>query len=158
MLKPERSFFLCFRSRFSLHKYPPPRFARRREWELNTKHPSPGPCACPYPSPFAQFQWCLVCFRGSDNPPPGMAARWTHPPKKNPKSIKNRFFFESVFQCLFGSIFGPFCLPTCLLKSIEMCKKSMPRCIPSWTPCLDRFLVDFCSQLGSPEPNLALAG
>ena len=29
----------------------------------------------------------------------------------------------------------------------------MPRCIPSWTPFLDRFLIDFWSQLGPPEPN-----
>ena len=34
----------------------------------------------------------------------------------------------------------------------------MPRCLPSWTPYLERFLLDFCSQLGPPEPNLALAG
>ena len=32
------------------------------------------------------------------------------------------------------------------------------RCIPSWIPFLDRFLIEFCSQLGPPEPNLALAG
>ena len=90
-----------------IYKYPPPHFARRREWELNTKHPSPGPCTCPCPSPFAQFQWCLVCFRGSDNPRLGMAARWA-PPKKIPKSIKNRFFPGMGFGPGFSLCWRPF--------------------------------------------------
>ena len=29
----------------------------------------------------------------------------------------------------------------------------MPRCIPSWMPFSDRFLIDFCSQLGPPDPE-----
>ena len=31
--------------------YPPPRYARRREWALLTQHPGPCFCACLYPSP-----------------------------------------------------------------------------------------------------------
>ena len=148
-------------------RYPPPRFARRREWELNTKHPSPGPCACPYPSPLplplpsSSGVWSVLKNLDLGDRtihPPGWPRHGLTPPRTFQNQWKNRFFFESFFQCLFGSIFGPFCLPTCLPKSIEMFQKSMPRCIPSWTPCLDRFLVDFCSQLGPPEPNLALAG
>ena len=45
------------------------------------------------------------------------------------------------------SIVYRFCLPTWLQKSTNIGEKSMPRCIPSWIPFLDRFLVDFCSQL-----------
>ena len=63
------------------------------------------------------------------------------------------FFFSSLFQCLFGSIFARFSTPTCLPKSTKIAQKSMPRCIPSWTPFLDRFLLDFCSQLGPPDPE-----
>ena len=37
---------------------------------------------------------------------------------------------------MLGSIFG---------------EKSMPRCIPSWTSFLDRFLIDFDFQLGPPN-------
>ena len=37
-------------------------------------------------------------------------------------------------------------------------QKSMPRGTPSWTSNLYRSLIDFGSQLGPSEPNLALAG
>ena len=140
-----------------IYIYPPPRFARRREWVILSTCPVSLPKPLPLPKPICPVPVVFGLLGGRTIPATPCRRRGT-PPKKIPKPIKNRFFFESVFQCLFGSIFGPFCLPTCLPKSIEMCQKSMPRCIPSWTPCLDRFLVDFCSQLGSPEPNLALAG
>ena len=68
------------------------------------------------------------------------------------------FFFSSLFRCLFGSIFARFSTPTCLPKSTKIDQKSMPRCLPLLTSFFDRFLIDFCSQLGPPEPNLELAG
>ena len=59
--------------------------------------------------------------------------------------------FCIVFRCLFGSILAPVSLPTCLPKSTKIQEKSMPRCHPSWTPCFDRFLVGFGSQLPPPD-------
>ena len=63
------------------------------------------------------------------------------------------FFFTSFFRCLFASILGRFCLPTCLPKSTKIDEKSMPRCLPMLTSFFDRFLIDFYSQLGPPEPS-----
>ena len=36
---------------------PPPRFARRCEWELNTKHPSPSPLAFAITQAQGQYHW-----------------------------------------------------------------------------------------------------
>ena len=58
------------------------------------------------------------------------------------------FFFQSFFRCHFWSIFGRFFTPTWHPKSTKIAQKSMPRCIPSWTPFFNRFLVGFRSQLG----------
>ena len=63
------------------------------------------------------------------------------------------FFFSSLFRCLFGSIFAPFSTPTWLPKSTKIDEKSMPRCLPMLTSFFDRFLIDFYSQLGPPEPS-----
>ena len=43
--------------------------------------------------------------------------------------------------------------PTWLPKSIKIHEKSMPRCLPIMTSFFDRFLIDFCSQLGPPNPE-----
>ena len=61
--------------------------------------------------------------------------------------------FSSLFRCLFGSIFARFSTPTCLPKSTKIAQKSMPRCLPMLNSFFDRFLIDFCSQLGPPEPK-----
>ena len=88
----------------------------------------PGTCTRPSPCPVPVGVW----FRGSDNPPVGMARPW-HP---TPKPSKILLFFACFFPCFFESIFGPFCLPTCLPKTIKIDEKSMPRCIPTWIPFL----------------------
>ena len=67
------------------------------------------------------------------------------------------FFFPSFFRCIFGSILAPFCLPTWLPKSTKIQEKMMPRCLPMLNCFFDRFLIDFCFQLGPSEPNLELA-
>ena len=122
--------------------YPPPRFARRREWVflptcpvslplplcLCLSVPKPLPLPKPKPKPSSSGVW----FRGSDNPPVGMARPW-HPP---PRTFQNGCFALCFFPCFFESIFGPFCLPTCLPKTIKIDEKSMPRCIPTWIPFL----------------------
>ena len=46
-------------------------------------------------------------------------------------------------------IFDPNLLP----KSTKIAQKSMPRCLPMLNSFFDRFLIDFCSQLGPPEPK-----
>ena len=38
--------------------------------------------------------------------------------------------------------------PTCCQNRSKIDQKSMPRCIVFWDSFFDRFLVDFCSQLG----------
>ena len=43
--------------------------------------------------------------------------------------------------------------PTWPSKSTKIHEKSIPRCLPIMTSFCDRFLIDFCSQLG--PPNLA---
>ena len=63
------------------------------------------------------------------------------------------FLFSSLFRFLFGSIFARFSTPTCLPKSTKIAQKSMPRCLPMLNSFFDRFLIDFCSQLGPPEPK-----
>ena len=41
--------------------------------------------------------------------------------------------------------------PTWPSKSTNINEKSMPRCLPIMISFFDRFLVDFCSQLGPPN-------
>ena len=48
---------------------------------------------------------------------------------------------------------GGFGIPSWIPKSIKIVKKSISKCIPSWIPFLDRFLVDFGSQLLPPKAN-----
>ena len=48
--------------------------------------------------------------------------------------------------------------PTWLQKLTKIVHKSMPRYSSMLTSLFNRFRIDFCSHLGSPEPNLALAG
>ena len=43
--------------------------------------------------------------------------------------------------------------PTWPSKSTKIHEKSMPRCLPIMTSFFDRFLIDFCSQLGPPNPE-----
>ena len=62
-------------------------------------------------------------------------------------------FFSSLFRCLLRSIFLRFSIPTCLPKSTKIDQKSMPRCLPMLNSFFDRFLIDFCFQLGPPEPK-----
>ena len=61
------------------------------------------------------------------------------------------FFFPSFFRCRFVSILDRFCLPTCLPKSTKLDEKSMPRCLCMLTSFFDRCLIDFYSQLRTPE-------
>ena len=44
------------------------------------------------------------------------------------------------------SILGWLCLPTRHQTSNKIVKRSMPRCIPSWTPFVECFLVGVCFQ------------
>ena len=53
----------------------------------------------------------------------------------------------------FWSIFDPNMAPTWPSKSTKIHEKSMPRCHPIMTSFFDRFLIDFCSQLGPPNPE-----
>ena len=76
------------------------------------------------------------------------AGAWTHPPKTAPRRtqdaprrLQDAFFFASFFRHLFGSIFDRFSAPTWYRKSIKIAQKSMPRCLPSWNPFFDRFLL-----------------
>ena len=46
-----------------------------------------------------------------------------------------------------------FCFPTWVPKSTKIDEKSMPSCLPILTSFFDRFLIDFGSQLGPPEPK-----
>ena len=48
--------------------------------------------------------------------------------------------------------------PTWLQKLTKIVHKSMPRYSSMLTSLFNRFWIDFCSHLGSPEPNLAVAG
>ena len=94
-----------------------------------------------------------------------VGSRWVAPgwvgvrrgPLDSPKTAQDAsqtaLFFASFFRCDFQSIFDRFCLPTWHPKSNKIVQKSMPRCIPSWTPFFDRFLIGFCSQLGPPDPE-----
>ena len=74
-------------------------------------------------------------------------------PKTAQDASQTALCFASFFPCDFLSIFDRFCLPTWHPKSNKIVQKSMPRCIPSWTPFFDRFLIGFCSQLGPPDPE-----
>ena len=74
-------------------------------------------------------------------------------PKTPPRCLLIKFFLASVFQCLFGSIFDPNLAPTWPPKPTKIHEKSMPRCLPIMTSFFDRFLIDFCSQLGPPNPE-----
>ena len=96
----------------------------------------------------------LSRLKGEDSLGPGKPAGWML------HSLLERLFchlgallFSSLFRCLFGSIFGEFSIPTCLPKSTKIAQKSMPRCLPMLNSFFDRFLIDFCSQLGPPEPK-----
>ena len=58
-----------------------------------------------------------------------------------------------------NSILGWLCLPTGHQQSTNIFQKSMPRCIPSWTPFVDCFLVGVCFQLwpiGSQKTRFSL--
>ena len=71
-------------------------------------------------------------------------------PEDGTRRVPNGFVFCIV---LFDAIFDRFCVPTWHPKSNKIAQKSMPRCTPSWTPFVDRFLLDVCSQLGPPDPE-----
>ena len=92
--------------------------------------------------------------QGSGNPRPRCLSRsWS-----DFFAILVTFLFSSLLRCLFGSMFARFSTPTCFPKSTKIVQKSMPRCLPMLNSLFDQFLIDFGSQLGSPEPNLELAG
>ena len=64
--------------------------------------------------------------------------------------------FSMPFWLDFLSIFDPNLAPTWPPKSTKINEKSMPRCLPKMTSFFDRFLIDFCSQFGPPEPQKSL--
>ena len=93
--------------------------------------------------------------------PRATRVRCRKPPKKvprRPRRLQDAFKFSSFFGCLFGSILAPFSLPTWSPKSRKIDQKSMPRWLPMLTSFLDRFFLEFYSQLGPSEPHLELAG
>ena len=110
-----------------IYIYPPPRFARRREWVILPTCPVSLPlplCLClsvpkplPLPKPKPMPSSSGVWFRGSDNPRVGMAGAWRAPPKN----------FQN--QSKIVSFLNPFS-----------------------NAFLDRFLVHFASQLASQNP------
>ena len=51
---------------------------------------------------------------------------------------------------------GGFGIPSWVPKSIKIIKNSISKYIPSWIAFFDRFLIDFCSQLVTPEPTKSL--
>ena len=62
-----------------------------------------------------------------------------------------------VLSCpLLAPLLARFGFPTWLPKSTKIDEKSMPRCLPMLTSFFDRFFIDFCSQLGPPEPPKSL--
>ena len=78
--------------------------------------------------------------------------------KTPPRRLQDAFKFSSFFGCLFGSILAPFSLPTWSPKSNKIDQKSMPRWLLMLTSFLDRFFLDFCSQLGPSEPHFGASG
>ena len=58
-----------------------------------------------------------------------------------------------IFWMTFWMDFDSVSLPTWSPKSRKIDQKSMPRWLPMLTSFLDRFFIDFCSQLGASEPE-----
>ena len=80
-------------------------------------------------------------------------------PRCRPLPIFSLFFricFSMPFWIDFVSIFDPILAPTWPPKSTKIHEKSMPRCLPKMTSFFDRFLIDFWSQFGPPEPQKSL--
>ena len=91
-----------------------------------------------------------------------------NPPPRNPIKVvfgiswvffwgSKMFFlglhFLMVFRIHFCWVFGANLGPTWLPKSTKIDEKSRPRCLRMLTCFFDRFLIDLCSQLPSPEPS-----
>ena len=104
------------------------------------------------------LEWPLRLRHRAPEPGGSRRKQRLEAPKTPPRRLQDAFKFSSFFGCLFGSILAPFSLPTWSRKSRKIDQKSMPRWLPMLTSFLDRFFLDFCSQLGPSEPHLELAG
>ena len=73
--------------------------------------------------------------------------------QRRPRGLFLRICFCMLFCIDFKAIFPPNLAPSWPPKSKKIHQKSMPRGLPTTTSFLDGFLIDFGSQLRSPEPS-----
>ena len=62
-------------------------------------------------------------------------------------------FSMFLFRSFFESILGRFWIPKPSQNRPQIDQKSIPKCTSILTPFFDRFLIDFRSQTGAPEPQ-----
>ena len=102
-----------------------------------------------------------VVLTSPPTPSPWARAAPANPWRRLQEPLVGHFaavLFSIVFSIPFLIVFGSILPPNMAPKINQHLLKTDAKLHPILGSVFNRLLVDFCSQLGPPEPNLALAG